>query len=100
MEQVDAETDEEVRHSEQLQWRKLSKSLMSFHRWKLLHRGKSTSSTSQKELRDTAVKLQQTLSNFGVRVTVSDVSCGPAVTRYEIQPEQGVKGKPYRVTRR
>lgn len=90
MEQVDAEIDEEVRHSEQLSEEIVEKPY-EFPPVELLHRGKSTSSTSQKELRDTAVKLQQTLSNFGVRVTVSDVSCGPAVTRYEIQPEQGVK---------
>ena len=38
-----------------------------------------------------AMKLQQTLHNFGVDVTVTNVSCGPTVTRYEIQPEQGVK---------
>lgn len=43
------------------------------------------------ELRRTAAKLQQTLQNFGVGVTVTDISCGPAVTRYELQPEQGVK---------
>ena len=90
MEQVDAEIDEEVRHSEQLSEEIVEKPY-EFPPVELLHRGKSTSSTSQKELRDTAIKLQQTLSNFGVRVTVSDVSCGPAVTRYEIQPEQGVK---------
>ena len=90
MEQVDAEIDEEVRHSEQLSEESVEKPY-EFPPVELLHRGKSTSSTSQKELRDTAMKLQQTLSNFGVRVTVSDVSCGPAVTRYEIQPEQGVK---------
>lgn len=90
MEQVDAEIDEEVRHSEQLSEEIVEKPY-EFPPVELLHRGKSTSSTSQKELRDTAMKLQQTLSNFGVRVTVSDVSCGPAVTRYEIQPEQGVK---------
>ena len=89
MEQVDAEIDEEVRHSEQLSEEIVEKPY-EFPPVELLHRGKSTSSTSQKELRDTAMKLQQTLSNFGVRVTVSDVSCGPAVTRYEIQPE-GVK---------
>ena len=46
---------------------------------------------SKDELRSTAIKLQQTLANFGVKVTVTDVSCGPAVTRYELQPEQGVK---------
>ena len=47
--------------------------------------------TSVQSQRATALKLQQTLKNFGVNVTVSDVSCGPAVTRYELQPEQGVK---------
>jgi S-DNA-T family DNA segregation ATPase FtsK/SpoIIIE len=43
------------------------------------------------ELRRTADKLQQTLHNFGVEVQVTDVSCGPTVTRYELHPEQGVK---------
>ena len=58
----------------------------------LLKQGeKSSGSTSQDELRSTAIKLQQTLANFGVKVTVTDVSCGPSVTRYELQPEQGVK---------
>lgn len=53
---------------------------------------KSTANTNNKEqLKETAMKLQRTLANFGVKVTVTDVSCGPAVTRYEIQPEQGVK---------
>lgn len=43
------------------------------------------------ELRETAQRLQQTLQTFGVKVTITDISQGPAVTRYEIQPEQGVK---------
>lgn len=43
------------------------------------------------EISDTALKLQQTLRNFGVGVTITDVSYGPSVTRYELQPEQGVK---------
>lgn len=42
-------------------------------------------------LRETAVKLQQTLDSFGVRVKITDISCGPAVTRYELFPEQGTK---------
>ena len=46
---------------------------------------------SEKEYKETAIKLQQTLQNFGVGVTVTDISCGPAVTRYELHPEQGVK---------
>ena len=43
------------------------------------------------EVAETARKLQDTLHSFGVNVTVTNVSCGPAVTRYELQPEQGVK---------
>jgi S-DNA-T family DNA segregation ATPase FtsK/SpoIIIE len=43
------------------------------------------------ENRETAMRLTQTLQNFGVKVTVTDISCGPSVTRYELQPEQGVK---------
>lgn len=46
---------------------------------------------SDKALRETALKLQKTLQNFGVKVIVTNVSRGPAVTRYELQPEQGVK---------
>lgn len=46
---------------------------------------------SDSHLRDTASKLQQTLQNFGVRVNVTNISCGPTVTRYELQPEMGVK---------
>lgn len=46
---------------------------------------------SKRYLQETAVKLQQTLKTFGVNVTVTNVSCGPSVTRFEIQPEMGVK---------
>ncbi len=46
---------------------------------------------SRMHLQETALKLQQTLKNFGVNVTITNISCGPAVTRYELQPEMGVK---------
>ncbi len=46
---------------------------------------------SRQHLQETANKLQQTLKNFGVNVTITNVSCGPSVTRYELQPEMGVK---------
>ncbi|MCI8491056.1 MAG: DNA translocase FtsK [Lachnospiraceae bacterium] len=46
---------------------------------------------SKTHLRATANKLQQTLKNFGVNVTITNISSGPSVTRYEIQPELGVK---------
>ncbi|MGN1167629.1 MAG: DNA translocase FtsK [Lachnospiraceae bacterium] len=57
----------------------------------LLKKGDKNSGESDASLRETAMKLQQTLQNFGVNVTVTNVSCGPAVTRYELQPEMGVK---------
>lgn len=58
----------------------------------LLKKGDSRKQGDSKPyLQQTALKLQQTLKNFGVNVTISNVSCGPTVTRYEIQPEMGVK---------
>lgn len=57
----------------------------------LLKKGKKAGGNSQAELKKTALKLEQTLRNFGVNVTITDISCGPSVTRFELQPEQGVK---------
>ena len=58
----------------------------------LLKRGsRPVGSFSEQEYKETAIKLQQTLRNFGVGVTVTNISCGPSVTRYELHPEQGVK---------
>ena len=51
----------------------------------------SSGGNTNDEVTETARKLQDTLHSFGVNVTVTNVSCGPAVTRYELQPEQGVK---------
>lgn len=47
--------------------------------------------SSDGELRETAQKLQMTLQTFGVNVKVTNVSCGPSITRYELMPEMGVK---------
>ncbi|MGN0265015.1 MAG: DNA translocase FtsK 4TM domain-containing protein [Oliverpabstia sp.] len=58
----------------------------------LLKRGKrGVSGDSDQQVRETALKLQNTLLSFGVNAAVTNVSCGPTVTRYELQPEQGVK---------
>lgn len=46
------------------------------------------------ELRDitnNAKKLEATLESFGVKAKVTQINRGPAVTRYEIQPDIGVK---------
>jgi DNA segregation ATPase FtsK/SpoIIIE-like protein len=58
----------------------------------LLQKGaRPAGSHSEQEYRETAIKLQQTLKTFGVGVTVTNISCGPTVTRYELHPEMGVK---------
>lgn len=56
------------------------------------------SKSSQKSLRggakiltDTATKLQKTLYSFGVSAKVENVSVGPAITRYELKPAEGVR---------
>lgn len=56
-----------------------------------LQKGKGSGGDSTRELKETAMRLQQTLNTFGVKVTITDISKGPSVTRYELQPEVGVK---------
>lgn len=51
----------------------------------------SSSKTTRATLMETANKLKQVLANFGVKVEVTNVSKGPSVTRYELQPEMGTK---------
>ena len=57
----------------------------------LLKRNPGAASGGKSEYRVTAQRLQETLLTFGVKVTITDISCGPTVTRYELQPEMGVK---------
>ena len=42
-------------------------------------------------LTDVATKLQKTLYSFGVQAKVENVSVGPAITRYELKPAEGVR---------
>lgn len=57
----------------------------------LLEKGKKVAGSNKEELRNTAQKLQKTLEDFGVHVTITNISCGPSVTQFELHPEQGVK---------
>lgn len=47
--------------------------------------------SSAEELRQNAQRLVDTLQSFGVQTRIIDISRGPAVTRYELQPSAGVK---------
>lgn len=47
--------------------------------------------SDKKELIENANKLEEILSNFGVDAKVTQVTKGPSVTRFELQPSPGVK---------
>jgi len=58
----------------------------------LLEEGKSNSDkNSERQLLATAEKLRRTLYSFGVSAKVENVSVGPAITRYELAPAEGVR---------
>ena len=58
----------------------------------LLEEGKNTGDqNSEKQLLATAEKLRRTLYSFGVSAKVENVSVGPAITRYELAPAEGVR---------
>jgi S-DNA-T family DNA segregation ATPase FtsK/SpoIIIE len=57
----------------------------------LLAKPPAGKSTELSDYKANARKLEATLESFGVRAKVLEVVRGPAVTRYEIQPDVGVK---------
>jgi len=57
----------------------------------LLPPPKSKSLLLEKEIAERIKLLEETLESFGVKVKVTQVSCGPTVTRYEVQPAPGIK---------
>lgn len=52
---------------------------------------KKASKSGSKAVTETANKLQKTLYSFGVSAKVENVSVGPAITRYELKPAEGVR---------
>jgi len=58
---------------------------------KLLKAAPPMSADKRQEMRETAQKLMEVLTDFGVEAKLLQVTQGPSVTRYEIQPETGVK---------
>ncbi|SFD02452.1 FtsK/SpoIIIE family DNA translocase [Butyrivibrio sp. YAB3001] len=58
----------------------------------LLEKGvKNKNVDTERTLKETALKLQDIIKSFGVNVNVTDISQGPSVTRFELQPEAGVR---------
>ena len=52
---------------------------------------KKTIKGGAKALTDVATRLQKTLYSFGVQAKVENVTVGPAITRYELKPAEGVR---------
>ncbi len=57
----------------------------------LMEKNKGSVKTNDRALTEKAQKLEETLKNFHVDARVVQVTQGPTVTRYEIQPSVGVK---------
>lgn len=57
----------------------------------LLEQGAPKKSVGKTAITDNALKLQRTLHSFGVSAKVEDVAIGPAITRYELKPAEGVR---------
>ncbi len=57
----------------------------------LLTKGAAGATDSRDVLTANAEKLVDTLRSFGIETRILAISCGPAVTRYELQPAAGVK---------
>lgn len=57
----------------------------------LLTEIKNEHKIDKRNIKDSIAVLEDTFSSFGISVKVNQVSCGPAVTRYELTPAPGVK---------
>lgn len=91
-------TEEEVKEDKTKQVLVLEHTLTSedehyeFPPIQLLSEGKGSSlKGGKKAIADNATRLQKTLYSFGVSAKVENVSVGPAITRYELKPAEGVR---------
>ena len=57
----------------------------------LLKLADNSGKDQESEIRSNAKKLIETLESFGVKASITHISCGPSVTRYELRPAPGVK---------
>ena len=57
----------------------------------LLNKSEKTSKANDPSLNEKANVLVETLKQFGVGVTVTNIIVGPSVTRFELKPDIGVK---------
>ncbi len=91
-EQIKEETEKFTEHIEENEADTEDNNSYKFPPLSLLKETKNTNGAAlSAELDGTADKLVETLKSFGVDTRVVDISRGPTVTRYELQPSAGVK---------
>ena len=91
-EQIKEETEKFTEHIEKNEADTEDNNSYKFPPLSLLKETKNTNGAAlSAELDGTADKLVETLKSFGVDTRVVDISRGPTVTRYELQPSAGVK---------
>ena len=91
-EQIKEETEKFTEHIEENEADTEDNNSYQFPPLSLLKETKNTNGAAlSAELDGTADKLVETLKSFGVDTRVVDISRGPTVTRYELQPSAGVK---------
>ncbi len=94
-EEIKAESDEfskQVESSEESSTDETNKKDYKYPTVRLLVPPKNSGSADDgQELTETAQNLIKTLAEYGVQASISHISRGPTVTRYEIKPAPGVK---------
>ena len=90
------EEDEESGEGEEdllrLHLQKLKMSIINYLPMNLLKIPRHTDQSGEyKLIHENAAKLEKTFQSFGVKANVTQVHLGPAVTKYEVHPDAGVK---------
>lgn len=88
----EAETEFDLEELDPMDEKKSEVSHFSPPKTDILEKGsKSNPKHAAQIIRNGVAKLEKTLESFGVQARVTDVSCGPSLIRYEVQPGPGVK---------
>ena len=89
---VDAETIDEEIHAREQAGEAERETVYRFPPLSLLDDAPAAAGgDSEAEMRANGQLLVNTLKDFGINTRLSDITCGPAVTRYELEPSAGVK---------
>lgn len=81
---IDSEVKEKQIKIENLDYNRPPISLLSSH-------GKKYNSDDEKEILNNAKIIEETMRNFGIEATISNINKGPTITCYELSPAPGIK---------